>query len=426
MAASIPTRRVRRNVRSQTQPDPLTESSAVASSRTVIIAGAGIGGLTAALAIAQRGLRVAVFDQAERLEEVGAGIQLSPNASRVLIGLGLGDELKSCVVAPDELRVLNAQTARMLARAPLGAAVERRYGAPYWVIHRGDLQKVLLEAVRANPDVALHLGTRIEDYALHGNGVTVAALSSGRAFEERGIALVGADGLWSSVRRRLGHHSAPRFAGHTAWRALVPADAVVTDLRQPAVNLWLGRNAHLVHYPVRNGALINIVAIIRDDWQESGWTAAGERAEILARYPAGTWPALARAVLAAPQHWQKWALYDRRPLARWGKGAVTLLGDAAHPMLPYLAQGAAMAIEDAAVLGERLAETPDDPDNAMRRYERQRRRRTARAWRAARRNGTVYHMGGAEAFLRTLAIIAMGGGRRLLRRYDWLYGWKPA
>ena len=398
----------------------------MASSRTVIIAGAGIGGLTAALAIAQRGFRVAVFDQAERLEEVGAGIQLSPNASRVLIGLGLGDELKSCVVAPEELRVLNAQTACMLARAPLGAAVERRYGAPYWVIHRGDLQKVLLDAVRANPDVALHLGTRIEDYALHGNGVTVAALSSGRAFEERGIALVGADGLWSSVRRRLGHRSAPRFAGHTAWRALVPADAVVTDLRQPAVNLWLGRNAHLVHYPVRNGPLINIVAIIRDDWQESGWTAAGERAEILARYPAGTWPALARAVLAAPQHWQKWALYDRRPLARWGKGAVTLLGDAAHPMLPYLAQGAAMAIEDAAVLGERLAETPDDPDSAMRRYERQRRRRTARAWRAARRNGTVYHMGGAEAFLRTLAIIAMGGGRRLLRRYDWLYGWKPA
>jgi salicylate hydroxylase len=321
---------------------------------------------------------------------------------------------------------MNAQTARVLARAPLGAAVARRYGAPYWVIHRGDLQKVLLDAVRANPDVALQLGTRVEDFAVHGNGVTIAALASGSPFEERGIALVGADGLWSSVRARLGDRSAPRFAGHTAWRALVPADAVVADLRQPMVNLWLGRHAHLVHYPVRNGQLVNIVAIIRDDWQESGWSAAGERAEILARYPAGMWPALARAVLAAPQRWQKWALYDRRPLARWGKGAVTLLGDAAHPMLPYLAQGAAMAIEDAAVLGARLAETPDDPDGAMRRYEGQRRRRTARAWRAARRNGTVYHMGGAEAFLRTLALIAMGGGARLLRRYDWLYGWKPA
>jgi len=398
----------------------------VASSRTVIVAGAGIGGLTAALAIAQRGFRVAVFDQAERLEEIGAGIQLSPNASRVLIALGLGEQLRSYVVAPQELRVMNAQTARVLARAPLGAAVERRFGAPYWVIHRGDLQKVLLDAVRANPDVALRLGARVEDFALHGNGVTIAALSSAHSFEERGIALVGADGLWSNVRRRLGHRSEPRFARHTAWRALVPADGVVADLRQPAVNLWLGRNAHLVHYPVRNGQLVNIVAIIRDDWRESGWSAAGERAEILARYPAGMWPALARAALAAPQHWQKWALFDRRPLKRWGKGAVTLLGDAAHPMLPYLAQGAAMAIEDAAVLGERLADTPDDPGGAMRLYERQRRRRTARAWRAARRNGTVYHMGGAEAFLRTLAFLAMGGGARLINRYKWLYGWKPA
>jgi salicylate hydroxylase len=200
---------------------------------------------------------------------------------------------------------------------------------------------------------------------------------------------------------------------------------VVSDLRAPVVNLWFGRNAHLVYYPVRGGSLINIVAIIRDDWREPGWSAPGARAEILARYPAGMWPAAARTILAAPQHWHKWALYDRAPLAHWGKGPVTLLGDAAHPMLPYLAQGAAMAIEDAAVLAQRLASTPEYPDRAMRLYERQRRSRTARAQRAARRNGTVYHMGGAEAFLRTLALLAMGG-KRLLSRYDWLYGWQPA
>jgi salicylate hydroxylase len=397
----------------------------VASSRTVIVAGAGIGGLTAALAIAQQGFRVAVFDQAQRLEEVGAGIQLSPNASRILIALGLREQLQRHVVAPEELRVMNAQTARVLARAPLGAEAEQRYGAPYWVIHRGDLQAVLIEAVRANPDIALHLGMRVEDFAVHRNGVTISALSSHHPVEERGVALVGADGLWSSLRRRLGHREEPRFARHTAWRALAPADAVVSDLRAPVVNLWFGRNAHLVYYPVRGGSLINIVAIIRDDWREPGWSAPGERTEILARFPAGMWPAAVRTILAAPQHWHKWALYDRAPLAHWGKGPVTLLGDAAHPMLPYLAQGAAMAIEDAAVLAQRLASTPEYPDRAMRLYERQRRSRTARAQRAARRNGTVYHMGGAEAFLRTLALLAMGG-KRLLSRYDWLYGWQPA
>src|SRR6266516_4156391 len=327
-----------------------------------MIAGAGIGGLTAALAIAQRGFGVAVFDQAQRLEEVGAGIQLSPNASRILIALGLGEQLRRHVVAPEELRVMNARTARILARAPLGAVAEKRYGAPYW--------------------------------------------------------------LWSSLRRRLGHRRQPRFARRTAWRALAPAAALEPELRAPAVNLWFGTTAHLVHYPVRGGSLLNVVAIIRDNWREPGWSAPGERADILARYAAPMWSAPTRAILAAPQHWQKWALYDRAPLARWGKGAVTLLGDAAHPMLPYLAQGAAMAIEDAAVLAQRLADTRSDPAAAMRRYEQHRRARTARAQRAARRNGMVYQLGGAGAFLRTLALTAIGG-ERLLARYDWLYGWTP-
>jgi salicylate hydroxylase len=396
----------------------------VASSRTVIIAGAGIGGLTAALTIARHGYRVDLLEQAERLEETGAGIQLSPNASRVLIALGLRERLASHVAAPEELTVANARTGRVLARAPLGAAAEQRYGAPYWIIHRGDLQSALLEAVQANPDIVLRLGSRVDDFAVHSNGITVAAHSRRETVEEHGLALVGADGLWSRLRGRLGHGEALRFAGHTAWRALVPAEAVVCELSIPTVNLWFGRGGHVVYYPVKGGRMINVVAIMRDDWREPGWSAPGERTEILARFQARAWRGPPREILGAADRWLKWALFDAAPLSHWGRGPVTLLGDAAHPMLPYLAQGAAMAIEDAAELGQCMAHASRDPAGAMRLYERRRLARTAQTQREARRNGAIYHMSGAAGFMRTLAVAAMGG-KRLISRYDWLYGWTP-
>ena len=396
----------------------------MASSRTVIIAGAGIGGLTAALTVARHGYRVVLLEQAERLEETGAGIQLSPNASRVLIGLGLRERLAPHVAVPQELTVANARSGRVLARAPLGAAAEQRYGAPYWIIHRGDLQSALREAVEANPDIALRLGARVDDFATHRDGVTVAAHSPRETIEERGVALIGADGLWSRLRGRLGHAAAPRFAGHTAWRALVPADAVMGALSVTTINLWFGRGGHVVYYPVKGGRLINVVAIMRDDWREPGWSAPGLRNEILAGFHPRAWRGPPREILCAADGWLKWALFDAAPLPYWSRGPATLLGDAAHPMLPFLAQGAAMAIEDAAELGQCMGQAIQDPAGAMRIYEQRRLARTARAQREARRNGVFYHGSVVPGFMRSLAIAAMGG-ERLISRYDWLYGWTP-
>lgn len=396
----------------------------MATSRTIVIAGAGIGGLTAALAIVRHGYRVVLLEQSERLEETGAGLQLSPNAARVLIELGLREHLASRVTAPEELTVANAQSGRVLARATLGAAVEQRYGAPYWIAHRADLQSALIAAIEGNPDIVLRLGTRVEDFAVYASGVTVAARGQRGTVEERALALVAADGVWSALRNRLGHGQEPRFAGHSAWRALVPAEAVVCELSVPAVNLWFGNGGHLVYYPIRGGRLINVVAIVPDDRHEPGWSAPGSPAEILARFPAPAWRGPPRDLLAAADRWSRWGLFEAPPLASWGRGPVTLLGDAAHPILPYLAQGAAMAIEDAAVLGQCLGQAGSDPVPALRLYEKRRRARTTRTQREAHRAGDIYHMTGMAGLMRSLALAAMGG-ERLIRRHDWLYGWAP-
>lgn len=395
------------------------------SSRTVVIAGAGIGGLTAALALARRGFRVVLYDQAARLEETGAGIQLSPNATRVLIALGLGARLLPTAVAPDAIRVMDAASGAEITSIPLGAAVETQFGVPYWIIHRADLQAALLEAVRAEPDIELSLGSKVVEFASHAHGVTVQVENAKSAHETHGICLIGADGLWSTVRMRCGDRAKPRPAGRTAWRAVVPTQVIAPRFRDPSVYLWLQRKSHLVHYPVKAGCAVNIVAIAEDRWEEPGWSAEATASDVVAAFPVAEWAGPARDVLAAPGHWLKWALHDRPPRRTWGVGAVTLLGDAAHPMLPFLAQGAGMAIEDAAVLAECLAAGRSDPPTALRRYEGRRRGRTARVQRAARRNGDLYHLGGFDAVARNFLLRTMGG-RRLLARYDWIYDWRAA
>jgi salicylate hydroxylase len=393
------------------------------SARTIVVAGAGIGGLTTALALADKGFRVEVFDKAERLEETGAGIQLSPNATRILLALGLRDRLLPHVVAPDTILIKTAQ-GRRIGRIRLDARAEQRWGAPYWIVHRGDLQAALAAAVVDHHDVTLTLGATVDEFAVHSNGVTVHTMRNFRSEEARCMALVGADGLWSTLRRMVGETDVPAFARRSAWRALVPAAAVADEFRAPAVHLWLGQGAHLVHYPVKAGAMINIVAIAADAAPSPGWSTAAAPDEVLSRFAADAWATPARALLAAPTQWLKWPLYERPPMRVRDRGPTTLVGDAAHPMLPYLAQGAAMAIEDAAVLANAMAAAPQDPAGAMRRYEKTRRRRIAKVRATVRRNDRVYHQGGMSGALRNAAMGLMGG--TLLRaRFNWLYKWRP-
>ena len=371
----------------------------------LVIAGAGIGGLTAALALAGIGIQTAVLEQAEHIAEIGAGIQLSPNASRILHRLGLGPRL-AAAVRPEAISIRRADGAP-LARIPLGAAAEARYGAPYLVMHRGELQTALLGAVHET-GIAPRLGIRVEDFAEEPRGLAVRT-ADGREFRAR--ALVGADGVRSRLRLRLGGRP-PRFTGRIAWRATIAGAA-----SECVTGLWLGARAHLVHYPL-SGNRINLVAVTEGPDPGATWSAPGEPIALKRRFAA--WAREARDLVAAAETWRIWPLYDGAPAA--GAGRVTLLGDAAHPMLPFLAQGGAMAIEDAAVLAAMLART-SDVAAAFRRYEAARGPRTARVLKAARRNARVFHLSGLPALARDMALRL--AGERMLAGYDWLYGWRP-
>jgi salicylate hydroxylase len=400
----------------------------VAASRTIFVAGAGIGGLTAALALAGHGFRVIVLERAERLEEAGAGVQLSPNASRVLVELGLEPRLAGRAVSLEAISIMSARSGGEIARLPLGEAAAQRAGAPYWVMHRADLQAALQAQVNDHPDIELRLGCQFEDATPHAKGLTVVQRRGVTRQQELGLALVGADGIWSTVRHHVFAEVQPQFSGLIAWRGTFEATALPREHASRRVQLWMGPDAHLVTYPISGARQINVVAVVPGTWNRPGWSAPGDITEIKNAFASAQWPATARMTIGAVDQWRKWALFTVPVGAKWTDGAIALLGDAAHAMLPFAAQGAGMAIEDAAVLARCLGALQDAGapavSAALQRYARQRRARVQRVQRAARQAGRVYHLKGPAAYARDLAIRAIGG-KRLLARQDWIFGWRP-
>ncbi|PBB85420.1 MULTISPECIES: FAD-dependent monooxygenase [unclassified Mesorhizobium] len=398
-------------------------------SRQIVIAGAGVAGLTAALAFARRGHAVRIFEQAKTLEAAGAGIQLSPNATRILRQLGVLDRLLPNAVRPEAVVLKDAASLRELARVPLRGASEARWGAPYLVAHRGDLQAALLGAVAEHPDIEIVTGARVSGIAAAPQGIAVTAETDGRKIEAEGQLLVGADGVWSSVRTQLaGSESAfrrSRFSGELAWRATVRADSAAGEAfagigAGDCVTTFLHPGFHLVAYPVSKGSAFNLAAFTKGERIAESWSGHADPA-LLAGAMRGTAPSLTRLVaLAGP--WTAFPIHTVEQ-RRWTAQRVALIGDAAHAMTPFAAQGAAMAIEDAAMLASLIPDLPADLQESLSIWENLRRPRIEKVLRRGALNRLAWHAWGPVAIARNL-VLATRPGEKLAADLDWLYGWE--
>lgn len=390
----------------------------------VVVIGAGIAGLTLSLCLARAGVRVTVIDKAKELREVGAGLQLSPNASSILFNLGLGSALDATGLRPEAVTIRDGASGHLIVRLPLGEEMVERYGAPYLVIHRADLQGTLLAAVEQEPRVSLHLGVDITEIGEGESSVEVDGIEAGEAVRFTGSVLVGADGVRSMVRQKVLGGGPAVYTGRTAWRATFAAEGFISQsFRHNETGLWLGRRAHLVHYAIDAGREINLIAAIDDVWNEDGWDVPGDPKQVMAAFEG--WPEPVRKLIARPESWRKWALCEAPRDTRWTSGRTVLIGDAVHGMPPFVAQGAAMAIEDARVLAAVLAAgTGEDIEERLQIFAEGRKGRTDKVAAAARRNGFVYHLGGAPAKARNLGMRILGADR-LGGSMDWIYGWRP-
>ena len=387
--------------------------------KAMVIVGGGIGGLAAALAAARAGRAVRLLEQAPAFAEVGAGIQLGPNVVRVLQGWGLGDALRRVAAFPAQLEVRNALTAETLGVLPLGEHAVARYGAAYATVARADLHTLLLQAVQTHP-VDLQLATILTQVQQDADGVHLQTAGGDRW---QTPLLVGADGLWSRVRQHLLPQAQPRATGHLAFRAMVRQDSLPVMLRSQVVTAWLGPRFHAVQYPVRGGEWLNVVAIVQGhvEGDPQSWDHSANAAELRARLANAQAPLL--DLIHTINDWRLWPLYDRPPIARateQAQGRIALLGDAAHPMRPYLAQGAGMAIEDAQQLVASLEAQPTAVPAALAHYAQSRWQRNARVQARAIRNGKIFHLQGPLRVGRDASLRLMG--ERLLD-VPWLYGY---
>lgn len=385
----------------------------------VVVSGGGIGGLAAALACTRRGVSVQLIERAAQLSEVGAGIQIGPNVTRILQAWGLGDALAQVAAFPERLQARDAQTGQVLGSLRLGQRAQAVYGAPYATIHRADLQNLLHAAARAE-GVPVRLGQTVQGWRETAGGVQVNT-ADGQSV--KADALIGADGVWSAVRQQLLGDAPARFTGHLAYRALVAQADLPAHLRTDEVTVWMGPRLHVVHYPVRSGQWLNVVAIVHGDRpaQADAWDAHGH-AQALMQAMGAVGSDLHERLASVPA-WRQWALHDRAPMVsahEMAQGRVALLGDAAHPMRPYLAQGAGMAIEDAQVLAQCLSAETGSMAERLQAYAEQRWARNARVQARAMRNGRIFHATGPVAWGRNLSMRLMG---ERLMDVPWLYGW---
>ena len=382
--------------------------------KRIALIGAGIGGLTAARALALRGFDVRVFEQSDELKEVGAGIQVAPNSTKVLRALGLEPQLKDAGYQPRSVVVRDWDDGRELRRTPMDQA-EAKYGAGYYLMHRADLLKILSQPVSG---VTLELGARVDAISSTGQQAIVT-LAGGRQVECDLI--VGCDGIHSLVRKTLHGAQSPRFTGNMCWRALTPVDAFPPGLVAPDMTIWMGPLGHIVVYYVRGGKFVNMVASRETDhWVEESWSVESSAQEMSAAFPKVG--ADMRMLIDRAQRCFKWGLFDRDPLPWWSRDRITLLGDAAHPMLPFLAQGAAMAIEDGFVLAREVAASPDDMPAALARYEAVRRPRTTDVQLAARAQANIFHLTSPAARIkRWLRLDRLTKPDPKLLNRDWLY-----